>query len=162
MVNFLHNITALAGIATLVNIVDFKEQLLNLNGANWVVGTPVISYRRTAGAENQDASGSQFFFDSTFTIQSLANPALFVSYGTALTEAGPVVNSQTVGSTSKAIVFKMQTVESGPAVNLIDTATGNALTSWATADAGNSGAPVTMEALSMPLSFTQSFNITGV
>ncbi|KAK7050542.1 hypothetical protein R3P38DRAFT_3608250 [Favolaschia claudopus] len=164
MVNFLHNITALAGVATLVNIADFKSQLINLSGSGSAVGTPIISFPRTAGAENQDWMIIPQADGTTFTIQSLAQPALFVSYATVLGEAGPAVNSQTVGSLSNPIVFKMQTVGSGPKVNLIDTATGLALTSWVNADAvtyASPSTPVTMEALNNPLSFMQSFTVTG-
>ncbi|KAK7001812.1 hypothetical protein R3P38DRAFT_3404854 [Favolaschia claudopus] len=160
MVNFLHNITALAGVATLVNIADFKSQLINLSGSGGAVGTPIISFPRTAGAENQDATDG-----STFTIQSLAQPALFVSYATVLGGAGTTIHSQTAGSTLNPIVFKMQTVNSGPAVNLIDTATGHALTSWVNPDPvtwSDPTTPITLENLNSPLSFMQSFTVTGI
>ncbi|KAK7001824.1 hypothetical protein R3P38DRAFT_1771122 [Favolaschia claudopus] len=118
MVNFLHNITALAGAATLVNIIDFKDQRINLSGASgYTVGTPVISYPNTPGAANQDWTIVPQTDGTTFTIQSFAQPTLFVSYATVLAGAGVIHHSQTMASdASKAIVFKMQTVGSGPQV----------------------------------------------
>jgi hypothetical protein len=53
MVNFLHNITALAGAATLVKIFDFKNQVINLSGTN---GVTVISFPETPGADNEDVT----------------------------------------------------------------------------------------------------------
>jgi hypothetical protein len=52
MVNFLHNITALAGAATLVKIFDNKNQLVNLAGNVGVNGVAIFTYPETAPNED--------------------------------------------------------------------------------------------------------------
>ncbi|KAJ7911907.1 hypothetical protein B0H13DRAFT_1875380 [Mycena leptocephala] len=130
MVNFLHNITALAGAATLVKIFDNKNQLVNLAGNVGVNGVVIFTYPETAGAPNED-----WFLipqaNSTFTLQSVGQPAFFVSSATAATKAIQGDRSQVVASSTFPTVFRMQTVGTGPAANtpgLIDSTTGSVMT----------------------------------
>ncbi|KAJ7918440.1 hypothetical protein B0H13DRAFT_2269147 [Mycena leptocephala] len=158
MVNFLHNITALAGAATLVKIFDFKNQVINLSGTN---GVTVISFPETPGADNEDWFIVPQVTAGTFTIQSVSSPSLFISYVDAVNQ-GPG-HSQAIASSTLPTVFTMETVGSGPAVNLKDTVTNFVLTSWVNPDPvtwADPTTPITMEGFQMPKSFMQSFTIT--
>ncbi|KAJ6510302.1 hypothetical protein C8R47DRAFT_1065458 [Mycena vitilis] len=118
MVNFLHNITALAGAAALCKIFDFKHQAVNLAFNDGMDAVPIISFPETPGAPNED---------------SVAQPPFFVSQaGAAAGFSGHY--SQAVASNTLPTVFTMQAVNGGPAVNLIDSVTGLALTSWVNPD----------------------------
>ncbi|KAJ7482661.1 hypothetical protein FB451DRAFT_1364600 [Mycena latifolia] len=152
MVNFLHNITVLAGAATVCRIFDFKNGVVSLAGGlgedGIAIGTGPLWWiipQATAG---------------TFTLQNVGQPAVFVSYAAAARKVPG--HSQTVASGDLPTVFKMGAVAGGPAVSFIDTATNTALTAWANADPTTStiqGTPLTMEAINVPHSFTQSFTI---
>ncbi|KAF7342086.1 hypothetical protein MVEN_01795900 [Mycena venus] len=161
MVNFLHNITALAGAATLVKIFDFKNQVVNLSGDNDADGTAIVSFPETPGASNEDWFIIPQADAATFTLQSVGQPSFFVSYAGAATQA--FSHSQAVASSSLPTVFKMEIVGNGPVVNLIDSATNSVLTSWVNADPAtwsDPTTPITMENFQMPKSFMQSFTIT--
>jgi hypothetical protein len=54
MVNFLHNLTALAGVGTIVKIFDFKNETINLSGDAGVTGNAIISFPQTPGAANEN------------------------------------------------------------------------------------------------------------
>jgi hypothetical protein len=60
MVNFLHNVTALAGAATLRKIFDFKKQVVNLFGNLGANEAPITSFPETPGAANEDVVFSYF------------------------------------------------------------------------------------------------------
>ncbi|KAJ6585727.1 hypothetical protein B0H19DRAFT_1228038 [Mycena capillaripes] len=163
MVNFLHNITALAGAATLVKIFDSKNQLVNLAGNVGIDGVAIFTFPETPGAPNEDWFIIPQATAGTFTIQSVGQPNFFVSYATAATKAIQGDRSQVVASSTLPTVFKMQLVGSGPAVNLIDSTTGSVMTSWINPDPGVWGdpaTPLTMEGHNVPPSHVQSFTIT--
>ncbi|KAF7333692.1 hypothetical protein MVEN_02325400 [Mycena venus] len=162
MVNILTNITALAGAATLVNIVDFKKQVLDLSNSFAINGNPIISFPEGAGQTNQAWLLTPQATAGTFTLQSVAAPSFSVSYTGAA--AGVAQHSQAVASNTLATVFKMTAVGNGT-VNLIDTVTGTALTSWVNANPGNWNdptTPITMEVLNAPPSFMQSFTVQSI
>ncbi|KAJ7876984.1 hypothetical protein B0H13DRAFT_1893451 [Mycena leptocephala] len=148
MVNFLHNITALAELSP-----DHRRRFGEDEIA--VLGAPVV-----AGAANQDWMIIPQATANTFTLQSVAQPAVFVSYAAAARKVPG--HSQAVVSDAFPTIFKMVAVAGGPAVNLIDTATNTALTTWANADPATftfQGTPLTMEGLNAPKSIMQSFTI---
>ncbi|KAE9389710.1 hypothetical protein BT96DRAFT_926388, partial [Gymnopus androsaceus JB14] len=164
MVNYIQNITSLAGAtSTLVRLVAFTGNLLNLNFDVGMNTNAIIGFPNTAGAPNQNwflvpqsANASQF------TIQSAAFPSFFVSYATAAVGDAIEKHSQVVASDSYATVFEMELVGSGPKVNLIDVASGYVLTSWDNADPvtwNDPTTPLTMENFNMPKSEMQSFTI---
>jgi len=162
MVNFLHNITALAGAATLVKIFDFNNQVLNLAGAVGLNGVAIMGFPEVAGAANEDWFIVPQAAVGTFTIQSVTAPSFFLSYASSASKALQGQHSQVVASTTLPTVFKMETVGSGPAVNLIDSNSGFALTSWINPDDAwtDPSTPITMETFQMPESFMQSFKVT--
>ncbi|KAJ7272474.1 hypothetical protein C8J57DRAFT_1226003 [Mycena rebaudengoi] len=160
MVNLL-NITALAGAATLVKIFDSKNQVFNLAGNIGVNGVPIFTYAVIPGAAEEDWFIVPQATAGTFTIQSAGQPAFFVSYGTADSRALLGGRSQVVAGSKLPVVFKMQTVGTGPSVKLIDSTTGMAVTSWLNPDPGvwaDVGTPLTMEGV-VPKSRAQSFTI---
>ncbi|KAJ6466982.1 hypothetical protein C8R45DRAFT_482390 [Mycena sanguinolenta] len=159
MVNFLQNLTALAGAATLVTISDFKNQVINLSGDGGADGNAIISFPNTPGAVNQ-AWLMIPQSDTTFTLQSVGQPSFFVSYAAAA--IGLPAHSPAVASSTLPTVFTMEAVGNG-AVNLIDSVSHFVLTSWVNADPvtwTDPTTPITMENFNMPKSFMQSFTIT--
>ncbi|KAF7376991.1 hypothetical protein MSAN_00117000 [Mycena sanguinolenta] len=159
MVNFLHNITALAGAATVCTIFDYKNSVLSIAGNVGSDNVAIGAGPLAAGALNQEWFIIPQATAGTFTLQSVSHPTVFVSYAAAAVKVAG--HSQAVVSDAFPTVFKMATVAGGPAVNLIDTSTNEALTSWAVADPAWTapGTPLTMEALNKPESFMQSFTI---
>jgi hypothetical protein len=144
MVNFLHNITALAGAATLCKIVDFQSHVINLSANLGSTGNAVIGFPETAGAANENVriglssnfnrptdgdscARSQWFIvpqaaDGTFTVQSASQPSVFLSYpaiALGLPSLGLPAHSGVIASTSAPTVFRMETVNSGPAVKFV-------------------------------------------
>ncbi|KAF7326749.1 hypothetical protein MVEN_02593900 [Mycena venus] len=158
MVNFLHNITVLAGAATVCRIFDYKNDVMGLTGG---LGEDGIAIGTGPGsATTQEWLIIPQATAGTFTLQSVGQPAAFVSYAAAVIKVPG--HSQTVASGDLPTVFKMVAVAGGPTVNLIDTATNAALTAWANPDPATStikGTPLTMEALNVPQSFMQGFTV---
>ncbi|KAJ6579267.1 hypothetical protein DFH09DRAFT_1147942 [Mycena vulgaris] len=132
MVNFLHNITVLAGATTVCKIFDFRNSVMTLAGNVGEDGIAIQTTPVVAGAENQNWLIVPQATAGTFTLQNVARPAVFVSYAAAARKVPG--HSQAVASDALPTVFKMVTVAGGPAVSLIDTATNTALTAWAIAD----------------------------
>ncbi|KAJ6551003.1 hypothetical protein DFH09DRAFT_1281154 [Mycena vulgaris] len=160
MVNFLHNITALAGAATVCKIFDSKSSVLTIAGGLGEDEIAVLGFPVVAGAANQDWMIIPQATANTFTLQSVAQPAVFVSYAAAARKVPG--HSQAVVSDAFPTIFKMVAVAGGPTVSLIDTATNTALTAWANADPATftfQGTPLTMETINVPHSFMQSFTI---
>ncbi|KAJ7824134.1 hypothetical protein B0H13DRAFT_1919300 [Mycena leptocephala] len=129
MVNFLHNITALAGAATVCKIFDFKNSILTIAGGLGedeiaVLGAPVV-----AGAANQSWMIIPQVTANTFTLQSVAQLAVFVSYAAAASK---------VPGHSQAVVRMLFPPFSKWWLWLAgqrpSTATNTALTTWANAD----------------------------
>ncbi|KAJ7728229.1 hypothetical protein B0H16DRAFT_1589327, partial [Mycena metata] len=160
MVNFLHNITALAGAATVCRIFDYKNGVMGLTGGLGEDGIAIGTGPLVGTGITQEWSIIPQATAGTFTLQNVGQPAAFVSYAAAAIKVP--THSQTVASGDLPTVFKMVAVAGGPTVSLIDTATNTALTAWANADPATStiqGTPLTMEAINVPQSFTQSFTI---
>ncbi|KAJ7884245.1 hypothetical protein B0H13DRAFT_1890100 [Mycena leptocephala] len=159
MVNFLHNITALAGAATVCKIFDFRSSVLTIAGGLGEDGVAIQTTPTVAGATNQEWMIIPQATANTFTLQSVKQPAVFVSYAAAARKAPG--HSQAVVSDAFPTIFEMVAVAGGPSVNLIDTASNMTLTAWAKADPAwtSTVTPLTMEALNTPNSFMQSFTI---
>ncbi|KAJ6540752.1 hypothetical protein B0H19DRAFT_1269293 [Mycena capillaripes] len=160
MVNFLHNITALAGAATVGRIFDFRSSLMTTAGGLAEDAIAIVGAPQVVGAVNQNWMIIPQATAGTFTLQSAVQPGTFVSYAAAARKVPG--HSQAVVSDALPTVFKMVTVGGGPGVNLIDTATNTALTTWANADPAtwtSQVTPLTMEALNMPQSLMQTFTI---
>ncbi|KAJ7214453.1 hypothetical protein GGX14DRAFT_392479 [Mycena pura] len=159
MVNFLQNITALAGAATLCKIFDYKNSLLAVSGGSGADNAAVVAAPTVAGALPVEWLIVPQANAGTFTLQSATHPSVFVSYAAATIKLPG--HSQAVVSDALPSVFKAVTVGGGPAVNLIDINTNFALTSWAIADPAWTGivTPITIEPLNNPASFMQSFNV---
>ncbi|KAE9389711.1 hypothetical protein BT96DRAFT_926389 [Gymnopus androsaceus JB14] len=163
MVNYIQNITSLAGAASeLVRIVTFTGDLLNLNEAVGLNTNAIIGFPNSPGHTNQNwLLIPQSTNASQFTIQSAEFSSLYISYASAAAPGAPEAQSPVIASDSFATVFKMELVGSGPAVNLVDVASGFALTSWTIPDPTftNPSTPLTMEGLNTPESEMQSFTI---
>ncbi|KAJ7667550.1 hypothetical protein DFH06DRAFT_1182838, partial [Mycena polygramma] len=146
----------------LCKIFDFKNQAVNLAFNDGMNGVPIISFPETPGAPNEDWFIIPQPSGGTFTLQSVAQSPFFVSQaGVATGFSGHY--SQAVASSTFPTVFTMQAVNGGPAINLIDSVTGLALTSWVNPDPttwADPSTPLTMETFNMPKSFMQSFTIT--
>ncbi|KAJ7145089.1 hypothetical protein C8R43DRAFT_1197229, partial [Mycena crocata] len=159
MVNLL-NITSLAGALTLVKIFDFQGHVINLSGNSGAPENAIISFPETPGALNEDWFISPID-SSTFTVQSLADSNAFISY--AGKAQGDTFHSGVVASAAlEATVFRMETVNSGAAVNFIDVSTNMTLTAWKNPDPAtrtDPTTPLTMESLMNPKSFMQSFTV---
>ncbi|KAJ7884248.1 hypothetical protein B0H13DRAFT_1890103 [Mycena leptocephala] len=139
MVNFLHNITALAGAATVCRIFDFKNGVMSLAGGLGDDGIAIGTGPLVGAGTTQEWVIIPQATAGTFTLQSVGQPAAFVSYAAA----------------AKKVPGHSQTVAS-------DTASNMALTAWANADPATftfQGTPLTMEAINVPHSFMQSFTI---
>ncbi|KAJ7026558.1 hypothetical protein C8F04DRAFT_1190370 [Mycena alexandri] len=112
MVNFMQNITALAGSATLCRIFDFKNQVINLSGDFAANGTAIISYPETPGAPNEEWYIVPQAAAGTFTIESFVQPNFSISYAGVTEEPfGPsALHSQAIASSVFATVFRMESV----------------------------------------------------
>ncbi|KAJ7875653.1 hypothetical protein B0H13DRAFT_1894023 [Mycena leptocephala] len=163
MVNFLHNITALAGAATLVKIFDNKNQLVNLAGNVGVNGVAIFTYPETAGAPNEDVRLLWFLIpqeNSTFTLQTVGRPAIFASYATAATKAIQGDRSQVVASSTSPLCSECKRLAPDRRSN---STTGSVMTAWVNPDPGvwdDAATPLTMEGHNGPPSKVQSFTIT--
>ncbi|KAJ7629018.1 hypothetical protein FB45DRAFT_919787 [Roridomyces roridus] len=159
MVNCLQNITALASAATLCTIFDYKSTVLTTAGVSGSDNAAVTT-TTNGGGTNQQWFIIPQTTTGTFTLQSVADPTAFLSYA-AVTIPIPG-HSQLVVSDSLPTVWKMAAVAGGPTVNLIDTKSNDALTSWAIADPSwpANNTPLTMEPLNSPKSFMQQFTIS--
>ncbi|KAJ7643559.1 hypothetical protein FB45DRAFT_1052507 [Roridomyces roridus] len=153
------NITALASAATLCTIFDYKSTVLTAGSGS--DNTAVTTTTNGGGTGRDD----QWFIipqttTGTFTLQSRADPTAFLSYAAA---AIPIPgHSQLVVSDSLPTVWRMAAVAGGATVNLIDTKSSDALTSWAIADPSwpANNTPLTMEPLNSPKSFMQAFTVS--
>ncbi|KAJ6588527.1 hypothetical protein B0H19DRAFT_1248173 [Mycena capillaripes] len=164
MVNFLHNITALAGVATLCKISDFKNQLINLsgdfsaNGLNAIISSPQsLGFADEAWLIVPQASGG------TFTLRSVGEPAFFLSYAGAAAQTTDRSSFSGCDFKHPSDCIHNGSCRWGQAVNLIDTVTGLVLTSWVNPEPvawSDPTTPITMENFNMPKSFMQSFTIT--
>ncbi|KAJ7145090.1 hypothetical protein C8R43DRAFT_1197231 [Mycena crocata] len=161
MVNLLHNITSLAGVATLCKILDFQNHLINLSGGNpGGNGNPIISFPETPGASNENWFIVPQTAPGTFTIESFSQRSFFVSYAAAT--IGLPAHSGALASNTVPTVFRMETVGNGPAVNLVEVSTNFALTAWNNPDPATRSdptTPLTVEGFMNPKSFMQSFTI---
>ncbi|KAJ7462868.1 hypothetical protein FB451DRAFT_1180508 [Mycena latifolia] len=151
MVNFLHNVTALAGAFTLTRIFDFQGHVVTLS-------------------TNQVFEGAAVWFidplpanDGTFIVENFLGPFLSAAdAGQGNGDHSPAVASPS-SNVGLATVFKMQTVGSGPQVNFIQALGSDtyALTAWSNPDPARTDptTPITMERLMVPNSFMQTFTI---
>ncbi|KAJ7452004.1 hypothetical protein FB451DRAFT_1186044 [Mycena latifolia] len=154
MVNFLHNVTALAGAFTLTRIFDFQGHVVTLSPNQVFEGAAVVSSPGTSGALNQQVrtEGShslpaidlllQWFIDplpandGTFIVENFLGPFLSAAdAGQGNGDHSPAVASPS-SNVGLATVFKMQTVGSGPQVNFIQALGSDtyALTAWSNPD----------------------------
>ncbi|KAJ7616671.1 hypothetical protein FB45DRAFT_1034985 [Roridomyces roridus] len=151
--------TALASAVTLCTIFDYKGSVLTIDrtsGAN----SDAVTATTNSGATTQQWFMMPQATTDTFMFRSLADSIAFLSYAAA---AVPIPgHSQLVVSDSHPTVWKMVAVAGGSTVNLIDTQSNDALTSWANADPSwlATNTPLTMEPLNSPESFTQQFTIS--
>ncbi|KAJ6536192.1 hypothetical protein B0H19DRAFT_1079711 [Mycena capillaripes] len=165
MVNFVHNVTALAGAFTLTRIFDFQGHLVTLSQNQVFNGAPIVSFPPTSGALNQE-----WFIDplpandGTFIMQNwLGNFFSAADAGQGNGDHSPAVAAPS-SNVGLATVFKMQTVGSGPQVNFIQALGSDtyALTAWSNPDPAtrtDPTTPITMERLMVPNSFMQTFTI---
>ncbi|KAJ6563315.1 hypothetical protein DFH09DRAFT_1158932 [Mycena vulgaris] len=165
MVNFLHNVTALAGAFTLTRIFDFQGNVVTLSQNQVFNGAAIVSSPGTSGALNQEwFIDPQPANDGTFIVQNWLGPFLSAAdAGQGNGDHSPAVAAPS-SNVGLATVFKMQTVGSGPQVNFIQALGGDtyALTAWSNPDPAtrtDPTTPITMERLMVPNSFMQSFTI---
>ncbi|KAJ6537573.1 hypothetical protein DFH09DRAFT_1178002, partial [Mycena vulgaris] len=171
MVN-LASLTSFAGALTLVKIIDFQGNRLNLNGGIGAApGNSIISWPETPGALNED-----WFLipnsdnSSTFTIQSLADSNSYFSYAAQTSGVGfLVVHSQVVVSGAQlATNFTMQTADkTAGTVSFLQVGSdvNAALTAWQNptpSTRGDPSTPLTFETLTNPVSLTQGFIVMPV